>query len=42
MKLLLPYPHRELHPIARLRAWHRLFLALTLGILGTTSTHAGL
>jgi len=42
MKLLLPYPHRELHPIARLRAWHRLFLALTLGILGTTSAHAGL
>ncbi|MGE5320782.1 MAG: DUF1345 domain-containing protein [Hyphomicrobiaceae bacterium] len=40
MKFLLPYPHRELHPVARLRAWQRLSLALTLGILGAGSTYA--
>lgn len=40
MKFLLPYPHRELHPVARLRAWHRLSLALTLGVLGAASTYA--
>jgi uncharacterized membrane protein len=42
MKLLLPYPHRELHPVARLRAWHRLLLALTLGVLGAAATRADL
>ncbi|MHB1092327.1 DUF1345 domain-containing protein [Thiobacillus sp.] len=42
MKLLLPYPHRELHPIARLRAWHRLFLALALGLVAAESTRADL
>lgn len=42
MKLLLPYPHHELHPIARLRAWHRLFFALSLGVLGAVSTRADL
>ncbi len=38
MKLLLPYPHRELHPVARLRAWHRSTLALALGVVGAVST----
>lgn len=42
MKLLLPYPHRELHPIARLRAWHRMFLALALGLVAAVSTRADL
>lgn len=41
MKLLLPYPHRELHPVARLRAWHRMSLALTLSAAVMASTPAG-
>ncbi len=32
MKLLLPLPHRELHPLARLRAWHRLVAACAAGL----------
>lgn len=40
MKLLLPYPHRELHPVARLRAWHRSTLALALGFVAAASTQA--
>lgn len=40
MKFLLPYPHRELHPVARLRAWHRLSLALALGTLAAAPTYA--
>ena len=31
MKLLLPFPHATLHPLARLRAWHRV---LTAGLTG--------
>jgi uncharacterized membrane protein len=31
MKLLLPLPHRDLHPLARLRAWQRLFAAGLIG-----------
>lgn len=27
MKLLLPFPHADLHPLARLRAWHRVLAA---------------
>jgi uncharacterized membrane protein len=33
MKLLLPLPHANLHPLARLRAWHRLLLAALPGAL---------
>jgi len=33
MKSLLLLPHRELHPLARLRAWHRLLVATALGLL---------
>lgn len=33
MKLLLPLPHTTLHPLARLRAWHRLLLAALAGAL---------
>jgi uncharacterized membrane protein len=33
MKALLPFPHPTLHPLARLRAWHRLLLALLSGTL---------
>lgn len=33
MKGLLPFPHRDLHPLARLRAWHRLSLAAFAGLL---------
>lgn len=35
MKLLLPFPHPNLHPLARLRAWHRLLLAMLAGALAT-------
>ena len=28
MKYLSPFPHPDLHPLARLRAWHRTLLAL--------------
>ena len=31
MKLLLPLPHPDLHPLARLRAWHRVFVAAFCG-----------
>jgi len=31
MKLLLPLPHRDLHPLARLRAWHRMLVAALSG-----------
>ncbi|MHB1083463.1 MAG: DUF1345 domain-containing protein [Thiobacillus sp.] len=33
MKLLLPYPHTSLHPLARLRAWHRLLAAGLTGAI---------
>jgi uncharacterized membrane protein len=31
LRLLLPLPHTSLHPLARLRAWHRLALAVLVG-----------
>ena len=31
MKLLLPYPHTSLHPLARLRSWHRVLVAVLTG-----------
>jgi hypothetical protein len=31
MKLLLPFPHPDLHPLARLRAWHRIVAAVLVG-----------
>lgn len=31
MKLLLPFPHPDLHPLARLRAWQRVFTAALSG-----------
>ncbi len=33
MKFLLPLPHHELHPLARLRAWHRLLAAGLAGLM---------
>ena len=42
MKLLLPLPHANLHPLARLRAWHRLLLAVLVGALATTLMPLGL
>jgi uncharacterized membrane protein len=33
VKFLLPHPHAALHPLARLRAWHRLLLAAAFGTL---------
>jgi uncharacterized membrane protein len=35
VKSLLPFPHPNLHPLARLRAWHRLLLATLAGVLAT-------
>lgn len=35
MKLLLPLPHANLHPLARLRAWHRVLLAALAGVLAS-------
>ena len=32
MRSLLPLPHPSLHPLARLRAWHRILLALLSGL----------
>ena len=32
MKLLLPYPHTTLHPLARLRSWHRMLVAVLTGV----------
>ena len=32
MKLLLPFPHPTLHPLARLRAWHRMLAAGVIGV----------
>lgn len=31
MKLFLPFPHPDLHPLARLRAWHRIVLGAAAG-----------
>jgi uncharacterized membrane protein len=33
MKAWLPYPHPSLHPLARLRSWHRLAAASLVGAL---------
>jgi uncharacterized membrane protein len=33
MKLLLPFPHASLHPLARLRAWHRMLAAGLTGVV---------
>jgi uncharacterized membrane protein len=37
MKLLLPLPHANLHPLARLRSWHRLLLAALAGALASAA-----
>ena len=42
MKWLLPLPHANLHPLARLRAWHRLLLAVLAGALATVLMPLGL
>ena len=31
MKLVLPFPHTALHPFARLRGWHRVFVSVIIG-----------
>src|SRR5512138_1592899 len=31
MKFLFPFPHPSLHPLARLRAWHRALAAVAVG-----------
>lgn len=42
MKLLLPLPHASLHPLARLRAWHRLLAASLTGTLVALFTESQL
>ncbi len=42
MKLLLLHPHPALHPLARLRAWHRLLVATALGAATALATPAAL
>ena len=42
MKLLLPLPHPGLHPLARLRAWHRLFAACLTGLIVALLTRSPL
>lgn len=42
MKLLLPYPHTSLHPLARLRAWHRVLAAGLTGGVVTVLTQSPL
>lgn len=42
MKLLLPFPHPGLHPLARLRAWHRLVAASLTGTLVALLTQSSL
>lgn len=42
MKCLLPYPHTALHPLARLRAWHRLLAATAVGTLVSAAVPAAL
>jgi uncharacterized membrane protein len=36
MKYLSPLPHPDLHPLARLRAWHRTLAACAAGALAST------
>lgn len=38
MKLLLPFPHANLHPLARLRAWHRIVAAGLTGVIAALLT----
>lgn len=42
MKLLLPYPHTTLHPLARLRAWHRVLIAGVTGVVVASLVHSRL
>ena len=42
MKLLLPFPHTTLHPLARLRAWHRMFAAGLTGFVVALFTQSQL
>ncbi|HQS99872.1 MAG: hypothetical protein B7Y26_03430 [Hydrogenophilales bacterium 16-64-46] len=35
---LLPFPHRDLHPLARLRAWHRILLGAAAGGVAAAGT----
>jgi len=42
MKLLLPFPHRNLHPLARLRAWHRMLVAGLTGVVVAQLTRSQL
>jgi uncharacterized membrane protein len=42
MKLLLPFPHANLHPLARLRAWHRLLAAGLTGAVVALLTRSRL
>jgi uncharacterized membrane protein len=42
MKLLLPFPHPSLHPLARLRAWHRMVAASLTGTLVAVLTQSTL
>lgn len=42
MKLLLPLPHPDLHPLARLRAWHRVLAAGLTGLAVAQLTHSRL
>jgi uncharacterized membrane protein len=42
MKLLLPFPHPNLHPLARLRAWHRILAAGLTGVLVAQLTQSQL
>jgi uncharacterized membrane protein len=36
MKSLLPLPHPDLHPLARLLAWHRALVASVIGLLAAS------
>jgi uncharacterized membrane protein len=42
MKLLLPFPHPNLHPLARLRAWHRMLAAGLTAVLVARLTQSQL
>ena len=40
-RLLLPLPHISLHPVARLRSWHRLAVAVLVGAMPEARYLAG-
>ncbi len=42
MKLLLPFPHADLHPLARLRAWHRILVAGLISVVVMLLTQSNL